>query len=174
MLLLRGLRSGNESALERVVERYTAYVCVIVRNTAGSALTREDVEEVASDVFLALWDNAERADSLKAYIAATARNKARNKLREAAESLPLDDGVLADGGAALDEALISEDERQTVKSAVLSMEETDREIFLRHYYGSQSVSDIARETGVSKAAVKQRLVRGRKKLRLVLEKEVFS
>jgi RNA polymerase sigma-70 factor (ECF subfamily) len=173
MLLLRGLRGGNENALERVIEKYTAYVCVIIRNAGCAALTREDIEEIASDVFLALWDNAERAEKLKAYLAATARNKARNKLREAAESLPLDENIPS-GGAAPDDALITEDERQTVKSAVLAMEDTDCEMFLRHYYGSQTVSEIARETGVNEAAVKQRLSRGRKKLRLKIEKEVFG
>ena len=139
----------------------------------GTALTREDIEEVASDVFLALWDNAGKAEKLKAYIAAIARNKAMNKIREVAEILPLEESVLVENGGTPEDKTISEDEQKMVKSAVLSMEDTDREIFLRHYYGTQTVSDISREIGMNEAAVKQRLVRGRKKLKLIIDKEVI-
>ena len=137
-------------------------------------MTHEDIEEVAADVFFALWNNADKADNLKAYIAAIARNKAKNKLREVAESLPLDESIIVDDSETLEDTLISEDKRQMVKSAVLAMEDTDREIFLRHYYGSQTVSDIARETGLNEAAVKKRLERGRKKLGLIIGKEVYG
>ena len=173
-LLLHGIRGGYEKALEQTIDKYTNYVCAIIRNTVGKALSHEDIEEVASDVFLALWDNAGKVECLKAYIAAIARNKAKNKLREVAESLPLDENILADNGGTLEDALISENERQLLKSTVLSMEDTDREIFLRHYYGSQTVSVIAREIGCNEATVKQRLVRGRKKLRQIIDEEVFG
>ena len=169
MLLLRGIRGGHENALAQIIDKYTGYVCVIIRNAVGAALTREDIEEVASDVFLALWNNADKAEKLKAYIAATARNKAKNKLREVTDNLPLDESIIADSVMTLDEALISEDERRMVKSAVLGMEDTDREIFLRYYYRSQTVSEISRETGISESTVKKRLSRGRAKL-----KEVFG
>ena len=173
-LLLRGIRGGHESALEQAISKYTAYVCTIIRNTAGATLTREDIEEVASDVFLALWDNAEKTSKLKAYIAAIARNKAINKTRKIAETLPIEESILVDNGATLEEMAISEDERRMVKSAVLAMEDTDREIFLRHYYGTKTVSDISREIGISEAAVKKRLVRGRAKLRIIIEKEAIQ
>ena len=175
-LLLRGIRRGREHNLEQAIDKYTAYVCTIVRNAVGAALAREDVEEVASDVFLALWDNAGKVGKLKPYIAATARNKARNKMREVAEILLLEEGMLADSGGdgAPEDKAILEDERRAVKSAVLAMEDADREIFMRHYYGAQTVSAISRETGMKEAAVKQRLVRGRKKLRLVIEKEAVQ
>jgi RNA polymerase sigma-70 factor (ECF subfamily) len=171
MLLLRDIRNGNENALSQTIKKYTAYVCTIIRNTAGEALTHEDVEEVASDVFLALWEHSDNAGNLKAYIAATARNKAKNKLREAAECLPLYENILAADGAAPDDALISADEQHIVRSAVLAMEDTDREIILRHYYGSQTVACIACEMGMGESAVKMRLARGKEKLKSFIIKE---
>ena len=172
-LLLRGLRNGNEKALSQVIEKYTAYVCTIIRNTVREALTREDIEEIASDVFLALWENADKIDRFKPYMAATARNKARNKLRSLSGCLPLDDETLVDEATALEQKLIVESERQVIKDAVLNMEDTDRDIFLRHYYNSQTISEIARETHTSEASVKQRLSRGRKKLKLMIKKEAI-
>jgi len=165
LLLLRKIRYGNENALAQIIDKYTPYVCTIIRNTVRYALTHEDIEEVASDVFLALWDNADKVNKLKPYIAATARNKAKNKLRKVSDSVSLEESVFADNGEMLDDALLANDEKQMVKSAVLAMDDTDRDIFLRYYYNSQTVSDIASETGKSEAAIKQRLVRGRKKIK---------
>ncbi|MCL2152886.1 MAG: sigma-70 family RNA polymerase sigma factor [Oscillospiraceae bacterium] len=174
VLLLRGIRIGHESALAQTIDKYTNYVCTIIRNTAGAALRHEDIEEVASDVFLALWNNADKADKLKQYIAAIARNKAKNKLREAAESLPLNENMLADDGVTMEDRLISDSERQLLKSTVLAMEETDRDIFLRYYYGGQTVSEIALRIGMREATIKQRLVRGRNKLRQIINMEVVG
>ena len=172
-LLLRGLRNGNENSLSQVIDKYTSYVCKIIRNTVNDALTHEDIEEVASDVFLALWDNADKVDKLKAYMAATARNKAKNKLRVISSCLPLEEEILIDDGETLDEMLISEDERQIIKSAVLNMDDLDRNIFIRHYYDNQTVSEIARTNNISQDVVKQRLSRGRKKLQLMIKKEIL-
>ena len=47
----------------------------------------------------------------------------------------------------------------------------DRDIFLRHYFWYQTVSQIARETGMNESTVKSRLKRGREKLRKKLVKE---
>jgi RNA polymerase sigma-70 factor (ECF subfamily) len=138
------------------------------------ALTKEDIEEVASDVFLSLWDNADKVDKLKPYMSATARNKAKNKLRSISDSLPLEEAILIDDSATPDEMLIAENERQFIKSAVLNMEDTDRDIFLRYYYDSQTVSEIACATNINQATVKQRLSRGRKKLKLTIQKEVLQ
>jgi RNA polymerase sigma-70 factor (ECF subfamily) len=175
LLLLRAVRSGSENALEQIIDKYTAYVCVIVRGALGGAVTHEDIEELASDVFFALWENADKMKkaNLKAYLGAIARNKAKNRLRQVAENLPLDDETIADDGDTPEDTLIVADERQTVKSAILSMDAPDREIFLRHYYDSQTVSAIAEETGITESAVKHRLIRGREKLRQIIDREAL-
>jgi RNA polymerase sigma-70 factor (ECF subfamily) len=172
-LLLREVRRGSEDALARVIDKYTAYVCTIIRNVVGERMTREDIEEAASDVFLAVWERSDGIKNLKAYLGAAARNTAKNRLRTVRETAPLDDEIAA-GGATMDDALISEEERNSVRAAVLAMDSPDREIFLRHYYGGQTVAAIVEETGLTEAAVKHRLVRGREKLRPALEKEVFG
>jgi len=172
-LLLRGLRNGNEIALSQVIDKYTAYVCTIIRNTVRDALSHEDIEEIASDVFLALWENADKIDRFKPYMAAIARNKARNKLRTLSDCLPLEDEVLTKESESLEQALIDDNERQLLKNAVQNLDNTDRDIFLRHYYNSQTVAEIARETSISEASVKQRLSRGRKKLKLMIKKEAY-
>ena len=49
-------------ALDRAVEAYTPYLSAVVWNAMGASASAEDVEEVVSDAFLALWSSRERLD----------------------------------------------------------------------------------------------------------------
>ncbi|MDR0671435.1 MAG: sigma-70 family RNA polymerase sigma factor [Oscillospiraceae bacterium] len=178
MVLLGAIRRGSEEALGKVIDKYNAYVCTVIRNAVGNKLSHEDIEETSEDVFLALWDHVDNIRKLKSWLAATARHKSMNKLRAIRDDLPLDDeiqfGSVEEIEDSIEDSLIAGDERAAVKAAILAMDAPDREIFLRHYYGSQTIAAIAAESGMTEAAIKHRLVRGREKLRLNLNKEVFG
>jgi RNA polymerase sigma-70 factor (ECF subfamily) len=168
---VKALRRGKESALGWLIDRYAGYVNTIVYNIIGAYLPPSDVEEVASDVFLALWDNAGKAqpDKLKAYIGSIARNRAKKKLRDVGQDIPLDDDVLQMTDTDTPEtALFRREQAAAVKRAVTEMEEPDREIFLRHYYYCQPVKTIAEEMPMNESTVKSRLKRGREKLTIIL------
>ena len=168
ILLLSAVRRKSERALEQLIGKYTAYVCVVIRNTVGESMAREDIEETASDVFFALWENADRIEKLKSWLGATARNKAKNKLRNVRNELPLDNDDIPDNGMQLEDQFILNHERDAVRAAVLSLGSPDREIFTRHYFESQTVTVIAEQIGMTESAIKQRLVRGREKLKVAL------
>ena len=55
---LRQMKQGSQDALAWFIHRYGAYVSTIIHNIIGQRMSNADVEEVASDVFLALWNNA--------------------------------------------------------------------------------------------------------------------
>ncbi|MCL2189408.1 MAG: sigma-70 family RNA polymerase sigma factor [Defluviitaleaceae bacterium] len=155
-LLLRGVRNASERALEKIITKYAPYLCTVIRNAAGD-LTPEDVEETAADTFFALWENAQAVQKLKPWLAATARNKALNKRRALYNTLPLEEKIActaADTDLQLD-----------VQAALQTMEMPDREIFEKFYFDGQSIPAITQTVNLSEAAVKQRLSRGRRKLR---------
>lgn len=52
-----------------------------------------------------------------------------------------------------------------VKDAVLSMDEPDKEIFLRRYYYCQSLEAISEEMEMNLSTLKSRLLRGKEKPR---------
>jgi len=172
--LLRAVRRRSESALAQIIDKYAAYLCVVIRNTVGERLGREDIEETASDVFFALWENADRVEKLKPWLSATARNKAKNKLREVRADLPLDDAHMGNASYEMDDMLQSKEKQLAVRDAILRMDSPDREIFLRYYYDAQTAAAIGAGIGMTESAVKQRLVRGRKKLETILRGEVCS
>ena len=60
--LLRQLQKKSRGALEAAIAQYGAYVLAIIRNRSRGVLTPEDHEEIASDVFFALWNGAARIE----------------------------------------------------------------------------------------------------------------
>ncbi|MDR0813457.1 MAG: sigma-70 family RNA polymerase sigma factor [Oscillospiraceae bacterium] len=161
---------GKESGLEDIIDRYGAYVGTVVHNIIGQFLSPVDVEEVASDVFFALWQNSGRVrpGKLKPYLAAIARNAAKNKLRRLKIELSIEgDNITLPADSDLSGA--GEDEvAAAARRAVFDMEEPDREIFLRYYYYMQKIPIIAEEMQINESTVKARLRRGREKLKAEL------
>lgn len=173
--LLAALQAQNPQGLEDAIHRYSPYVAGVIRRVLGQLGTREDLEELSSDVFVALWKSAGtlREDSnLKLWLGVVARNRALKHLRSLRLELPLDDGLLpADLQQEPSRFWERQEEARQVRQAVLSMEPPDQDIFLRHYFWRQSVDRIAGELGMNPSTVKSRLKRGREKLRNKLKKE---
>ena len=168
---VRELQRGSETALSDLIDRYTPYVSTIIYNVIGSYMEQADAEEVTADVFVALWKNAGKIKpgALKGWLGTVARNMAKNKLREIAPELPLEEDILLPESET-PETVAEQRERQTlVRRAVLEMEQPVREIFLRHYYYYQTVDRIAKEMGLNPSTVKSHLRRGREKLRAALQ-----
>ena len=90
---LRQMKQGSQDALAWFIQRYGAYVSTIIHNIIGQRMSNADVEEVASDVFLALWNNAGKIlpNAARSWLATVARNTARSRLRRASDTLPLDE-----------------------------------------------------------------------------------
>ena len=85
---LRQMKQGSQDALAWFIQRYGAYVSTIIHNIIGQRMSNADVEEVASDVFLALWNNAGKIlpNAARSWLATVARNTARSRLRRASDT----------------------------------------------------------------------------------------
>lgn len=94
--LLRQLQKQRAGALEQAVAQYGAYVLAIIRNRSRGVLTPEDHEEIASDVFFALWNGAARIErgQLRPWLGAVARNRTAEAMRKQNVYLPLEDDTL--------------------------------------------------------------------------------
>lgn len=171
--MLQRIKARDPSGLEALMELYTPYVSVIVWNILRSSMSPEDAEEVVSDVFLAAWDQSSdlKTGHVKGWLGAVARNKAKNKLRQIGQTVPLEECVLdisssddpADGAMRIAEA-------ETVRQAISSLSTQEREIFLRHYYYAQSIKEISVNMALNESTIKTKLRRGRMKLKGILTK----
>lgn len=173
--LARRLTTGSRSALEQAVRQFTPYVSAVILQTLSGRAAREDVEELASDVFLALWSHAgelDPAQGLRPWLAAVARNKAIDWLRtRRTEPIPLEESC---PGAEEDPASLAERRELSALlwQTVDALPEPDRTLFFRYYYQGDKLKDIARELGLSQTAAKQRLFRGRRALKRILTEGV--
>ena len=173
--LLERLQRRDQDALNELTERYRSYVCTVLSNMLSGVGAWADVEELCSDVFLALWQHADelRAGSLKPWLGTVARNRAKSWLRVRRElPMDLDELELPDDGPSLEDEAGRKELAAAVRKAVDSLRPRDREIFLRYYFYLQSAETIAAELGLAPASVRSRLSRGRALLRKKLEKEV--
>ena len=164
------LQADRPGGLEWFIDEYTPYVSAVVRGILGRAMPEQDIEETVSDTFVTLWRSRTkvRPGQAKGYLGAIARSRALNRLRLAGSDLALEEDILILPEAG-PEALAEGRERdEAVRRAVQSLSEPDREIFVRHYYYGQSASDVAAELGMTPEAVRQRLKRGRDRLRTML------
>ena len=171
---LRELKKGSQEALGWFIDRYGAYVSTVIYNIIGTHMSRSDVEEVASDVFFALWKQVDRVkhQSVKGYLGSIARNMAKNKLRSAGFSLPLEDAILLIEDVTLEERYAVKEAAQTVRRAVQAMKEPEREILLRFYYYFQTLEEISEQMDMNLSTVKTKLRRARGVLKTQLERRL--
>ena len=171
--LIQQIKTGSQKALETVIDRYGSYVKAIAINIIKPPMADADVEEVVSDVFLSLWSHPGDPDrgSLKGYLAAITRNKARDRLRRFHIEIPLENDFLEvpveDSCRQIELAQL----KQAVKQMVDRLEEPDRTILLRYYYFYQKTDAIARDMGMNPATVRTKLARSRQKLKEWLTQE---
>ena len=167
--LLRQLRRGNSRALEDAITAYSAYVMTVIRNRSRGLLSPEDHEEIASDVFLALWRSADRISpqSLRSWLGAVARNRTVDFMKKHRQSVPLEHQVIEIPESAW--AHLSQRERTgAVRQALSALSAADREIFFRYYDLAETSCQIAAAMDLNPATVRSRLSRGRAVLREAL------
>lgn len=165
-LLLR-LVNREKNAIDDAIEIYTPYLSTVLYHMVGRGLSQEDIEEIVSDVFVMLWQNAAYIDlqkgTMRSYLAAAARNFALKKLNKKKDYVCLDDVELADNNSG-DESCSSD----FLWQAVMSLGEPDNEIFVRYYKFGEKLKTIAIATELNLSTIKTKLLRGKEKLKKIL------
>lgn len=177
--LLKKLRNKDEKALGDIINLYNAYVTTIVGGLLSSKGTKEDMEEVIADTFIALWETAERIDyekfsSIKAYIGVIARNKAKDRLRTFhGQDLYLSDDILIVDNS-MEQIIIQKEQQRIINKVLKQLKPLDWKIFMAYYYQYKKVDEIAEELQMNPQTVKTRMRRGRELLKKILIKEGYG
>lgn len=159
----------TEREFEKIIDRYTAYVVAVISKVAKERLNREDIEELASDVFAKLWERKNELNiqegKEKAYIGASARNHTLNLLKKRGllSTIPLEEDVISDH-ATPEKVLLEEEEATTIRQVIESLPEPDDEIFIRRYFYFEKIIDIAGALNMKEQTVTTKLHRGKQRL----------
>ncbi|MNJ50401.1 RNA polymerase factor sigma-70 [compost metagenome] len=164
-LLIQRLKKNDDKAIEELITKYGQYTAAIVYGVGGSALNAEDVEEVVSDVFYAIWKSRHKIvqiESLKPYLAQIARNMTRNKWRHVKNEQPLDDELSIVNSPTADEALIQKESIATIKKLIATLKPPDNDILHAYYIWNYKLEDIALMYKLPLSTVKSKIYRGRR------------
>jgi len=162
------LKNKDQKAFEQVIEKYTPLVSTVIYNVSRGSLSKEDIEETVTDVFLTLWKNADHIidDKLKGYICRIAKTRALNKISSvsAHQLLNIDDYDPEDDFSVSAE-VESKQLADELREIISEMEMPDREIIVRYYYYSQNTAKIAEVLQLNINTVKSKLRRARDKIK---------
>ncbi len=172
------LIGGDEKALEDVIMKYTALVSTIIYNVSKENMTREDIEEVTSDVFVTLWNNREKIqpEKLKGYICCIAKTRALNKLESIVKKnniISIDDYDFEDDFSIEDDTE-KKDVNKELRSIINTIGEPDKEILIRYYFYYQKTSSIAEIMKLNLETVKSKLRRTREKIKKILTERGYE
>jgi len=168
----------NEQAIEESNKKYGGLCISVAYRVLGSL---EDCEECVSDTWLRAWSviPPERPSILKAFFAKITRNLALDRLRRSTAQkrgggqtpLTLEELQECVSGKPLENELEHRLLEETLEAFLRELEEKERELFLRRYWGMESVGAIADRLSMSRKAATMKLYRLRLRLRERLEKE---
>jgi RNA polymerase sigma-70 factor, ECF subfamily len=190
-VLVAAVAAGSEDALAALYDRHAATVHAMAFRIAGD---RQVAEEVVQEVFLTLWNRADRFDpasgSLMAWLGTMARNRTIDRLRAAGRRPQLvalgragedgsadealeraAEGGRADRGDAADDpvaALEAGEARRAIAEALAGMPGPEREVILLAYRDDLTQREIAERLGWPLGTVKTRTRRALARLRETL------
>ncbi len=175
--LVKKLKQHDEQALAAIIEQYSHLVAYVINNVTKGSLSKEDIEETVADVFVTLWNNAEKVQDgkLKGYICTIARTKALNKTAALKHKplLNIDDYDPEDDFS-IEDSTEQKDIHHELRNIISEIDRPDRDILIRHYYYDQTVSQIAREMKINLETVKSKLRRTREKIKQKLIERSYS
>ncbi len=172
------LQTQQEDALEYVIEHYSSLVNAIAYKVL-SGISMDAIDDCVNDVFLAVWQNAGQfrgePEDFKKWIGMMTKYKAIDLFRklEKQQAREQGDDLLEQKPTCedLQEQLVKKEEKKDLLLAISKLESVDRDIFMMKYYLHLSTIEIAEALLLSKAAVENRLYRGKKKLATTIQLE---
>ena len=164
--------------IDRILDDFYNYVYVIIKNGVSVSITDEDIEEIISDVFVAIWKNSSnllKTLEIKPYLAGTAKNIIRNKYRNTKLTFSISDDEENLVDACNIEKIAEENEQNKIVLNTLKVVKSEEyKIFIMFYYEAKSVKEIAKVLNLSTSNVKTILHRVRKAIKRNLEDGGYS
>lgn len=161
------LKKRDMAALDYVIDTYSKRIFSVAY---GVLKNSQLSEECLNDVLLKIWDNAKYFNREKEmfypWIIAITKNTAidihRKEIKHSSK-LNIEDIDLSEGYS-FDKNIENKAKLKDVTKEIESMNDIDKEIFLRKFYLDQPSREIGVKMGLTDKFINLRIFRGRKKL----------
>ncbi len=172
------LKSNSSLDMEEIINSYNSYIYTIIKNSIDS---NEDIEEILSDVYVALWQNREKIDlttDLKPYLIGITRNLIKKKYRSLEKNIPTFDIYefenVIESKIDISQIIENSEKKQIMLKTINDLKEYEKEIFTLYYYDNKKIKEISEYMRISITKVKVTLHRVRKKIKKELKKGGYS
>lgn len=159
--------------IDKTIDDFYNYIYIIVKNGISISITDEDIEEIISDVFFAIWKNSDKLPEttvIKPYLAGITRNTIKNKYRKIKLDFSISDyeDNIVDT-CNIEEITIQKEQDKIIQNTLKQLKDKEYKIFIMFYYESKSIKEIAKELDLSTNNVKTMLYRIRNTIKRNLE-----
>ena len=172
-------QARDERAITETAHKYGSYCTSIAQNILQNL---QDAEECVNDTWLRTWNSIPPAapQALGSYVGRITRNlafdryKTTHRDKRGGGQLPLaleELGEVAASEYSVEDAWREQEFVDLINTFLRSLPERHRNIFVRRYFYTDSVPDIAKRFGISQANVLKILSRARIRLKEYLDKE---
>ena len=166
-----------------IIETKNKYQNMCYRIAQNILYNREDSEECVNDTWFAAWRYIppQRPPKLVAFLGKITRGFAIDMLRKkhAAKRMDMHIANITEEVESLntarthilDEHMEAEKLIEIINRFLGGLSDRDRDIFVQRYWVMESIKNIAARHKMSEGAIKQNLLRNKRKLKKILEKE---
>ncbi|MFN4037707.1 MAG: sigma-70 family RNA polymerase sigma factor [Erythrobacter sp.] len=168
------LADGDKTALEEIYRATRVKLFGICLRILGD---RKEAEDALQDVYVNLWQRADRYDPARAspiaWLAAFARNRAIDRLRMGkvrAGAVPVEEAAPLADESPLAEALLIDLERNAqIHTCLSTLDERTQTHIRAAFFEGRTYAELAEQAGVPLGTMKSWIRRGLMRLRACLE-----
>lgn len=176
--ILEDYLSNGKVDMDKLLDDFYGYVYIIVKNGVSIYLTDEDIEEIISDVFIAIWKNSTTlpdTTDLKPYLAGIAKNIIKNKYRKSELNFSISEyeEKMIDNSN-LEKQAEENEQHIIIKNTLKNLKREEYKAFIMFYYEAKTTKEIAEHLNCTVGKIKVILHRVRKKIRKNLEDGGYS
>lgn len=175
--LIKDYICNDELDIKQIVNDFSGYIFIIIKNMTKNILTDEDIEELISDILFVVWKNKEDLDlnlPLKPYVAGICKNLTKNKLKKINinVNLSLEFDTIEEKTFNIDSIVEGKEEFDIISEKLREIG-PDSKIFTMFYYQGKKAKEIAKELGYTEINVNTKLHRMKKKIKRALEERGY-
>lgn len=176
---IKHLKKKREEALDYVIDNYIGIVKAVIYNTLKSYNDPQIIEECTSDTFLGAFENAKQfkgnEEDFRKWICTIAKYKAidkQRKLYKVPRLYEIDETI--DSVKSAEEEFLMKTSSEELLKMISKLDQLDQDILTMKYFLNMKNEEIAQHHGLSKAAIDNRLYRGKKRLQQIYLRGILT
>lgn len=171
--ILKDYINNGKINIDKIIDDFYSYVYITVKNGVSIGITDEDIEEIISDVFVAIWKNSNKLPEttiIKPYLVGITKNVIKNKYRNIRINFSISDyeeNII--DTCNIEEIAEEKEQDEIIQNTLQQLKDKEYKIFIMFYYESKMIKEIAKILNLSTSNVKIILHRIRKTIKRNLE-----